>query len=247
MPRVFEHQKFEDLDDDLLLPWPFRKTPSRFEDLEFRQCTFSRCQLSLSRNPNRRTVVSHVNLLNCRAIGCDLNQAIVEDVLVDGLSTPFLYSWGAVFKHVTLRNRIGSILLNHLVTPSQPHSRTQHMFALANAAYYTQVDWALDIREAEFEEDVDLRGIPGTLIRRDPTTQVLVTRAKALEGKWRQLPLERTYWPTAIEFFLRENAWDSTVLVAPKRIRISQTNPWNYQDLVDGLHLLRDEGVAELD
>jgi len=247
MPRVFEHQSFEDLNDDLLLPWPFRKTPSRFEDLEFRHCTFSRCQLSLSGNPNRRTVVSHVNLLNCRAIGCDLNQAIVEDVLVDGLSTPLLSSWGAVFKHVTLRNRIGSILLNHLVTPSQPDSRTQHMFAVANAAYYTQVDWALDIREAEFEEDVDLRGIPGTLIRRDPTTQVLVTRAKALEGKWRQLPLERTYWPTAIEFFLRDNAWDSTVLVAPKRIRTSPTNPYTYQDLVDGLHLLRDEGVAELD
>ena len=240
-------KSFEDLNDDLLLPWPFRKTPSRFEDLEFRHCTFSRCQLSLSGNPNRRTVVSHVNLLNCRAIGCDLNQAIVEDVLVDGLSTPLLSSWGAVFKHVTLRNRIGSILLNHLVTPSQPDSRTQHMFAVANAAYYTQVDWALDIREAEFEEDVDLRGIPGTLIRRDPTTQVLVTRAKALEGKWRQLPLERTYWPTAIEFFLRDNAWDSTVLVAPKRIRTSPTNPYTYQDLVDGLHLLRDEGVAELD
>lgn len=163
-----------------------------------------------------------------------------------GLRPGISIAEGAVFKHVTLRGRIGPIILSHLVTPSQRDSTVQRAFAEANAAYYTTVDWALDIREAEFEEDVDLRGIPGHLIRRDPKTQVLVMRAKALEGTWRQLNLEKTYWPAAIEFFL-DGGLNSTVLVAPKKITNSIANPWKVQDLIDGLQMLRDVGVAEPD
>ena len=91
---------------------------------------------------------------------------------------------------------------------------------------------------------MDVRGIPGHLIRRDPHTQVVVTRAKALEGTWRQLKLEKTYWATAIEFFL-DAGLNSTVLVASKIITNSMANPWNVQDLIDGLQMLRDAGVAE--
>jgi hypothetical protein len=245
MSHIFERQEFKDLYDDYSLPWPFRKTPRIFEDLEFRGCTFIGCSLSLTHDPRSRSIVRRVQLLNCHERGCKLHPALVEEVMIDGLTTRHFHSWGAVFHHVTLKGRIGPIMLSHLVTPAQPHSTTQHAFTAANAAYYTDVDWALDIREAEFE-DVDLRGVPGHLIRRDPETQVLVTRAHVLEGKWHQLRLEKTYWATALEFFLETNL-ASGVLIAPKRIKTSRVSPWKYQDLVDGLRLLQDEGVAEPD
>jgi hypothetical protein len=108
----------------------------------------------------------------------------------------------------------------------------------ANAAYYAKVDWALDISEAEFEEG-EIQGVPAGLVRRDPATQVVVRRSKALEGQWRQVDLGRTHWATAIEFLL-ERGDEDVVLVAPKRHR-------NFHALREGLMALRDSGVAEPD
>jgi len=85
----------------------------------------------------------------------------------------------------------------------------------------------------------DIRGIPAHLIRRDPETQIVVKRENALEGKWRALDLENTYWQVAIDFMLEREDPD-VVLVAPKRAR-------NFKDLLRGLQLLREAGVAEPD
>jgi hypothetical protein len=60
-----------------------------------------------------------------------------------------------------------------------------------------------------------------------------------MKGKWRELDLSETHWPTAIEFFLEEGTPD-TVLVAPKRDR-------NYPVLLEGLRKLRKAGIAEPD
>lgn len=245
--QIFEKREFKGIRDDLLLPWSFHKAPHILEDMEFHRCTFTRCILSLTHDVHRRTVVRRTNLFNCKEVGCKLYSAIIEDALIDGLSTGHLHSWGTVFQHVTLRGHIGPIMLSNKVFPTQPTAKVDQAFASANAAYYANVDWALDIREAEFEDDVDLRGVPGHLIRRDPETQVLVTRTKALEGKWRSLDLEKTYWTTALEIFLKDGTLDSIVLASPRRIRRSPSNPWTVQDLVDGLRLLRDKGIAEPD
>jgi hypothetical protein len=75
------------------------------------------------------------------------------------------------------------------------------------------------------------------LIRRDPETQVVVTREKAIEGAWRNLDLSKTWWATSLEFFVKRGDAD-VVLVAPKRDR-------KFRDLLDGLKALRDAGVAE--
>ncbi len=77
----------------------------------------------------------------------------------------------------------------------------QRAFDLANEDYYATVDWALDISEGEFEE-CELQRIAAHLIRRDPQTQVVVRREKAMQGKWRDLDLSKTHWKTSIEFML---------------------------------------------
>jgi hypothetical protein len=115
-------------------------------------------------------------------------------------------------------------------------------FQRANAIYYQGVDWALDISEAEFSE-VDLEGIPGHLIRRDPRTQVRVTRAKALEGRWRTVNLSGTYWAILLEEFANDGSAqssDTVVLAAPKLAR-------NFRTHLGALDTLRAEGIAESD
>jgi len=232
MTRVFENQVFERFFND--------QPGVRFENLVFRNCTFRTCVISLRDQPANRSIVRYVELINCEYEEvAGPSAAIVEDVLVDGLKTQgLLQTWAMVFKHVTLRGRIGRVMITNGLPPFTAPSVFQ-AFETANAAYYEGVDWALDISQAEFKE-CDIRGVPARLIRRDPETQAVVTRTRALEGRWRELDLDRTYWTTGIEFLLNREHDQDVVLVAPKRAR-------NFKDLLAGIKLLREAGVAEPD
>ena len=229
--RIFEKQHLDDFMD--------RGTASVFADLEFRQCSFTSSGVSITRDPRLRSTVRNVKLLRCEARGCVVDTAIIEEVLVEGLKTHgLLQCWGAVLRHVTLRGRVGRIMLSRAVATATALPSEQRAFDEANAAYYAGVDWALDISEAEFEE-ADLRGVPAELVRRDPETQVIVTREKAMRGRFREPDLSGSYWARAIPLFL-ERGDPSIVYVAPKRHR-------NFRELLDGLMRLRDAGVAEPD
>lgn len=102
-------------------------------------------------------------------------------------------------KNVALRGKIGDIAASHLVGASASVAERQPAFAEANAAYYANVDWALDISQAVFASEPDLRGVPGSLVRRDPETQVLVTRERVLRGSWKDLELPGV-WRIALEW-----------------------------------------------
>jgi hypothetical protein len=231
MMKVFANQEFRSFYD--------QDSKAVFSDLEFRKCRFVSCAISITVNPSLRSTVRNVSLIDCEHVSGNLWPAVVEDILVDGLKTNTLFqSWGAVFKHVTLKGKIGRVMFSPAVFPGKATKEQQQAFDDANAAYYKTVDWALDIRDAEVGE-MDIRRIPAKLIRRDPETQVVITRAKAARGEWRRLDLSKTYWPTAIQEFLRDGDHD-LVLVAPKRSK-------KFRDLLDGLKILRDAGVAELD
>ncbi len=115
---------------------------------------------------------------------------------------------------------------------------TQSKFASANKEYYRSVDWAIDISEASCLE-ADLRGMPGHLVRRDPETQVLVTREKAQSNEWRELPLKTGWWQATCSLFIRGDQ-ESTVVVAPKRSR-------EFRELMHDLDLLRKAGSSEPD
>ncbi|HNQ24959.1 MAG TPA: hypothetical protein PKK06_17920 [Phycisphaerae bacterium] len=235
MTRVIENGSFSRWRDD--------DSAAVFEDMEFRHSRFEGCVVSNTCEPRLRSVVRRVRFLNCFCCGfCLLGPAIVEDALVDGLRTDdVLQTHGMSFKHVTLRGKIDRVMLAQMIsqvlTGTAPKS-VQVAFDEANAAYYATVDWALDISRAEFKE-CDIRGIPARLIRRDPETQVVVTREKALRGDWRRLDLGKTYWQVGIEFMLDRGDPD-VVLVAPKRAK-------NFRTLLEGLQLLRQAGVAEPD
>ena len=234
MTRVFENQTFERFYED--------GCGAVYTDFVFHRCTFRACDISITDDPRSRTTVRRVQLLNCtykRNPG-GFSCPIVEDCLIENFEIEgLLQTWGAVFKHVTFKGRIGRVMLSNCLCPTSTTTESiQRAFKEANAAYYATVDWALDISEAEFKE-LSLRGIPSRLVRRDPETQVVVTRERAMRGEWRKLDLDKTYWQVAIELMLKRGDED-VVLVAPKRAK-------NFKHLLRGLQLLREAGVAEPD
>lgn len=227
------------LEGQEFVQWFDRDSAAIYSDLEFVKCRFESSGISITRNPQLRATVRNVRLIKCVERGCGIENAIFEDVSIDGLKTSgLLQTWAAVFKHVTFRGKIGRLMVSPFVAPGIATPAQQRAFDEANARYYTGVDWALDLREAEFEE-CDLRRVPAHLVRRDPETQVVVTREQAMRGEWRKLDLSKTYWASALEGFLIEGDPD-IVLVAGKRQK-------KFRDLVDGLNKLRDAGVAEPD
>jgi hypothetical protein len=233
MTRVFHDQEFHSFFD--------RNSGKTFINLEFRNCNFVSCRISSTRDHRRRSKVRNVRIVDCEERGCVLDAAIVEDVLVDGLKThTLLQTWGAVFKHVTLRGKLGDLMISPYVSAfiasGMKDLNLQEAFDKANHLYYSSADWALDIREAEVVS-ADLRGVPGRLVLRDPETQFLLSRENALQGKWKDVDLTGTHWKTSIEFFL-ETSLESQVLVAPKK------NP-RFRPLLAGLWALRDAGVLE--
>jgi hypothetical protein len=238
MRQVFVGQTFDSFDD--------RDSGAVFEDMDFRGCMFQSCLISVTRDPRLRSVVRNVVLVDCEQAGSSVKCAAVEDVVVDGLKTnKGLMTWAAAFKHVTLRGKIGSILLSDLARPggqSCEEKRATEAFKHANRDYYAHVDWALDISEAEFKIEPDIRGVPARLIRRDPETQVVVTRERALTGVHKDLPFPDSLhlWGGWIDNHFSDQEYDDLVLVAPKRSR-------QFKDLLEGIKLLRKAGVAEPD
>jgi hypothetical protein len=155
--------------------------------MRFRRCYFEGCGLSITLSPALRATVRDVALVACEQRSCTIDTAVLDTVKVDGLKTNgLLQTWAAVFKHVILRGKIDRVMFSAVVATGTTTKEQQQVFDEANAAFYASVDWALDISEAEFVE-CDVRGIPGTLIRRDPASQVLVTRKAAIAGRWRDI------------------------------------------------------------
>lgn len=211
-------------------------------DMEFEKCRFWNCGFIGDYGPADRPVVRRLSFRNCSEKASWIFGPIIEDVMVDGLrTTGLLITFGAVFKHVILRGKIGQIKMNACfqVGPTGRHElERERAYQEANSQFYQQVDWALDISEAEFLE-CDIDGIPSHLIRRDPDTQVVIKRENAINVEWQRLNLEQTWWDLSINNLIEEGR-DDRVLIAPKRHR-------KFKELVQGLRMLRDLGVAEPD
>lgn len=218
---------------------------STLSGLSIQGCTFDGCGLSATREVSNRLTVKEVLVADCRTNHVRIGPALIDTVTVSNLVTKDpLFVWGACLRHVVLRGRVGRIVFRNQVSPATATDAEEAAFQRANQHFYESVDWALDVSQAEFVE-ADLEGLPARLVRRDSQTQVVVSRAKALEGRWRSLDLRETWWDVLLHRYanaqgIGTRADDGLVLVAPKRHR-------RYQALLEGLYRLRDAGVAEPD
>jgi len=229
--QLFEDQTLDGFSDF--------ESSATFTDLRFRKCIFQSCSLSAGRWPQPRSTVRNVHVEQCRAYGCHIGAAIVEDSVIDGLRTgDILQTWGTVFKHVVLRGKIGRLMISRNFFTTPGGAEQERAFDLANAEYYRHVDWALDISQGEFSE-LDIRSVPGHLIRRNPETQARIKRERLVEADWRKLPFKAGVTQVIFDLFLDRGDPDVTY-VAGKREK-------DFREMVADIELLRKEGIAEPD
>lgn len=143
--------------------------------------------------------------------------------------------YGAVMRHVVLRGRVGRLMLSPVFTPVCERSEWPAWFS-ARKAYFADVDWAIDVAEVQAEE-LSLAGVPASLIRRDPETQVVVRAQNLDASRLGGVDLSGTYWPQALELIAFYGLPD-LVLVAPRRNR-------RFAALVKGLRNLQEAGIAD--
>jgi hypothetical protein len=229
--RHFEKQYFDGFSDF--------DSGGVFEGYRFTRCEFDAVDLSNAQRPEVRSTLRNCHMQRCIVRqNCSINTAVVEDCIVDGLETRGpVFVRGAVFKHVVLKGKVGRLILTAPLGLG-PGFGEVSPFVSANAEYYRGVDWALDLTRCEAKE-LQLSGVPGRLIRRDPTTQILVTRERALAVDWQSLPLGDSPYAVALER-LTKYGGDSRVLIAPHRDR-------SFQACILAQKVLRDAGVAEPD
>jgi hypothetical protein len=201
-----------------------------FAGFDLERVKFTGCVLAQHDGPDYGLVVRDVTLTRVSATNCMVNAVRFEDVTVDGLSLTKLHQLaGCVFRHVTLKGRIGPLMTIPL--PSGLPEETKAALNAAMVAYYKDVDWALDISEAEFS-DADFYMVPGDLVRRDPETQFLLRRDVVAQTG--DLP---TYAGIAASRF-EMTPFDSLVAIAPRRNK-------NFARYLEDFTFLREKGLAE--
>jgi hypothetical protein len=207
-------------------------SPKVLRDAEFNQCQFDGGALVQYDDPTCGLVVENVILHKCRTGNTVLHGVRFENVMVDGLTNRSLLPLEAcLLDRVTLRGRIGPIM-------TMPASGTipaemRAAFREQAAKFYSEIDWALDIAEAEFS-DADFTQVPGDLVRRNPETQFLVHREAALSAELDSLP----GFAAIVAERAGNSPFDTTVAVVPTRSK----NADRYRD---ELRILRTQGIAE--
>ncbi len=231
--KAYQRQTF-DLDNVKL-------GPGVYADYEFDRCTFSCAPFAYPHHPRDRPTVRNCKLVNCEVQAPDVDGFVAEECLLDTLrARGEVWLIGTLFNHVVLRGRLGSLIFTaHPLGGGDADTlRKKATFARADEAYYGHVDWALDIREAEFYA-CDLRYVPGHLVRRDSETQALVWRENLQRHDLNQLRYPASAWEVSLGMFA-ESGLPSLVLVAGKR------HP-KFKRQLEELKELRGLGIAEPD
>ncbi|MFE3328246.1 hypothetical protein [Streptomyces sp. NPDC059176] len=202
------------------------------EDFQLARCEFNGCVLGQFDDPAFGLVVRNVAAERVTVKRSVVQGVRFEDVLVDGLATTsVMHLTGCVFRRVTLRGRIGAVM----ATPPSFSLSDENQAAFADGIrqFYADVDWALDISEAEFDE-ADFYYVPGHLVRRDPETQFLIHRDRVAQVDTGKLSV---FARIAIERF-EVTPFDSIVAVAPRRADY-------FAEALAGFQELKVMGVAE--
>lgn len=182
-----------------------------YNDIRLTDSTLTGCVLAQFSDPGLSLEVRDVVVERCSMDRCSSQSVFFEDVTVDTLGMAQMHRlYGCVFKHVTLRGKIGPLMAMgpHTSLTNRPE------FIAGIVEMYSAVDWALDISEAIFS-DADFYYVPGELIRRDESSQFLLHRENFADVDWRDLPGYAGIWASRFD----ETPFDSVVAIAPRGSR----------------------------
>jgi hypothetical protein len=188
------------------------------EDMAFERCEFSRCALSLTDQLDQISTVRNVEMKYCSVMDCHVGPVVISQATISDLITNnLLILWCPYLDHVRISGSVGRMKINAAARPATLGNDKQRPFDEFRKKFYDDVEWALDIRDARFKE-FDLEGIPAHLVLRDPESQIVITRERALQiatpGWETKLSASDTHWPFAVNLFLSDGD-PEMILVAP--------------------------------
>lgn len=182
-------------------------------DIVYRRCIFDNCAVGPATRTNR-PVLRNVTFEDVQYFGCFFFDVAFENVKLHGLKSmdrgrmPLFFT-NCMFRHVVISGSCcGFISL---------FEDARRIKVADVVKYYKRVDWALDVSKAEFTSSVPLQFVPGHLVRRDPETQVLVTRERLNVIPWKRFLRKPSIGRISIQNFLESSPFDSFVFEAPKR------------------------------
>ena len=212
----------------------------QLSDLAISNCTFDNCLLRPQSISGAWNSIRNVALRNVKQKSCSVYTSKIETCSIHNLRVHGrhpLIMWGCVYSETSLSGKIGFIKINRSVGLNEAAETAQPLWDKAMREFYAGVDWALDISNAKFTSSVSFEAVPGDKIRRDPETQVLVTRDGLSKMDWRQLNYGNSGFGVAIDWFLHGSLFDSTVLAARTGGRETRSD-------IEVLCMLRKHGIA---
>ena len=207
-------------------------SPRVLQDAEFERCEFEGGALVQFDDPTCGLIVRNFILCRCRGGGnVEMHGVRFENIVVDGIGNREIRFRSCIFDRVKLRGRIGPIMTMQAL--SSLSAETRAAFQDQAVKSYADIEWALDISEAEFS-DVDFTYVPGKLVRRNPETQFLVRREAAQAAALDSLPV---YVSVLVERAAM-SPYETTVAPVPTRSKNADRYRAQLQEL-------RDRGIAE--
>jgi len=205
-----------------------------YENISFIKCQFNYCDISQMDNPKFRSTIKNVILKNCSSKGGSIGCSVLDNVIIENFkNSGLIQTWGAVFKHVVMKGKLGKIMITDSYNSNNPY--IDKAFEEENKLFYSNIDWALDISEGEFIE-LDIRGIPSNLIKIDNKTQGIIQKDN-IPDNWRNINFNDRVTKAAIDIILELNLSDY-VYVAPKRAK-------NFDAMIKDLETLREYGIVD--
>jgi hypothetical protein len=220
-----------------------RNVSKTFADAEFRRCRFDGCKIGYTETSGRRLTVKCVLVKDCVADRCGLGPVVFEEVTIDGFDGSGFDGSGlqiinaCAFRHVRLKGRIKRV--NISAKPIAMAKQFSKNLSSANRKYHDNVDWALDISEAEFVDsriEIDFRA---SLLRIDPTSQAFVRLANLSEKRWAEIkPQVCPVFAAQLDAMVRFQRPSLEVVIAQRGER-------DFDEQMNSLSLLRRAGLAE--
>jgi len=194
----------------------FRHAQNRtLQDLEFVKCEFVGEGLATYGRAVNRSAARDIRLKNCRVNSFFGIGAIFDDVSVDGLLTtrhPVILS-ACALRHVVIKGKCGRFLFNRQICHDDDRRNAE--FIADNDELYRNLDWALDITDADFSAFEIRASIPPRLIRRNPDSHFIMSRAVALSNEWKNYEPSGAF-QIGVSMFLESGA-DEELFVAARR------------------------------
>lgn len=198
-------------------------------------CRFVDCSIGHTEASSRRLTIHDSHLKDCFADRCHLGPIILDDVTIDGFDNNDLQIVNAcAFRHVTFRGRIRRVNVSWECISAAPKFAAN--INRLNREFHANVDWALDISEAEFDDTVVRLDVPHQLIRLDRSRQIIVLRRSiTAESLMRIKPMLDPVVASRLDALVRFDPEDGFAIVGSS------------EDEAESVRVLRNEGLATLD